>query len=320
MNGRSKALIGGVAWIAFALAARTAPTGPAWTHVLLTFAALVIVPLALDLVQERRDVGRTARAMRWASHAQLPAAALLALACGMRPGLWAMLATVPWALVTALLASVGFGRMLRDAWSRPIDRLSTDVGLIYVLIGGVWAMADRGGLQPLRLDPEIVALTAAHFHFAGLLLPIFAGLTLRQMPDSRLAARATVGVVLGVPAVAIGITTTQLGWMPAIEAAAGCGLALSAMAIGVLHVRCALDVAEAPRSSRLLLGVAGVALFFGMVLAASYAVRGFAAPLPWLDLPLMRAIHGTLNALGFALCGAIGWRGIAAGNPKTKSS
>lgn len=313
MTSRTRALIGAIAWIAFAVAARTAPTGAGWTQVLLAFAALVILPLTLDLVQERRDAGRTARAMRWALALQLPAAACLALACGMKPGLWALLASIPWAVVMMLLAAVGFGRMLRDAWSRPIDRLSSDVGLIYGVIGGVWLMADRGGVRPLGLSAEIVGLTAAHFHFAGLVLPILAGLVMRRMPESRLGARAAVGVALGVPAVAIGITATQLGWTPAIEAAAGCGLALSAMAVGILHVRCALDATDAPMGGRVLLGIAGGALFLAMVLSAAYAARSFATPLPWLGLPQMRALHGTLNAVGFALCGVLGWRMVGKG-------
>lgn len=312
MNNRTKALIGAVAWLAFAVAARTSPSGVAWTHVLLVFAALVLVPLTLDLVAERRDTGRIGRSLTWAGRAQLPAAALLAIACGLRPGLWALLAAIPWAAVTALMAAAGIGRLLRDAWARPLDRLSVDVGLGYMVIGGMWLLLDRAGLHPLGFDPAIVALTAVHFHFAGYLLPVFAGLVFRQVPESRFAARGVVGVVLGVPAVAAGITATQLGWTPAVETAAGCGLALAGMSIGVLHVRCAIDAEEAPLVVRGLIGISGVSLFFAMILAATYAIRNYAAPLPWLGLPQMRAIHGTLLALGFALCGALGWRGYAA--------
>jgi hypothetical protein len=53
--------------------------------------------------------------------------------------------------------------------------------------------------------------------------------------------------------------------------------------------------------------VAGLSLLFGMGLALLYAARGQMLPLPWLDIPWMRALHGTANALGFALCGALGW-------------
>lgn len=320
MNTRTNALIGGIAWLAFVIAAHVALSGAGWTYVLLAFSALVLVPLALDLAAERRDTGRLARTFTWVRRVQLPAAALLALACGMRPGLWALLAALPWAAVTALLASIGVERIFRDAWARPLDRLSTDVGLGYLVIGGLWLLVDRAGLRPLHFQPEIVALTATHFHFAGFLLPIFAGQVFRRMPDSRFAGRGVVGVILGVPAVAAGITATQLGWLPAFEAAAGCGLALAGLTVAILHVRVALDATEGGAVGRLLVGVCGVALFFAMLLAAAYAIRNFAAPLPWLGLPQMRATHGTLLAFGFGLCGVLGWRSLDAAEKRSRKA
>lgn len=317
MKTGTRILIGVVAWVAFAIAAHGTPMRPQWTLVALVFAALVLVPLALDLAAERRDTGRIGRSMSWVRHAQLPAALLLATGCLVPPGIGAFLLTTPWAVVTALLASVGLERMLRDGWSRAIDRLGADIGLAFLVIGGIWALADRGGVRPLGFDPDVVALTAVHFHFAGFLLPLFAGQIAREMPASRLATRAIVGVVLGVPAVAVGITTTQLGWNPAIEAAAGCFLALAGMAVAILQVRWALD-AKAGSGARVLVGISGVSLFFAMLLAAAYAVRPYGSPLPWLGLPQMRAVHGTINAFGFALCGLLGWRMFAANAPRDR--
>jgi hypothetical protein len=136
-----------------------------------------------------------------------------------------------------------------------------------------------------------------------------------------------VGVVLGVPGVAVGITFTQLGWGTAIEMAAGTGLALAALFVAVLHVRLALDGGEPPEQgtgdrdpvresvfqpvpgpAKVLLGIAGVSLFFGMAFAATYALRFSALPLPRFDLATMRLLHGTVNAIGFSLCGVVGWR------------
>lgn len=308
MKTGARTTIGAVAWLAFFASSHSAPSGPRWTLVLLTLAALVLVPLALDLVAERRDTGRIGRTMDWARNAQLPAATLLAIACGLRPGVWALLAAIPWAAFTVLLLSVGASRMLRDGWSRPLDRLGADIGMIYTAAGGIWLLADRAGLRLLGFEPDVVALTAVHFHHAGLLLPIAAGMVSRQFPDSRFAARAVVGVILGVPALAVGMTTTHFGWTPAVEAAAGCGLALGGLAVAILHVRWAVDTATAPVIPRVLVGVAGVALFLAMLLGAAYAIRPFAAPLPWLDPSRMRAIHGTLSALGFGVCAMLGWR------------
>ena len=43
-----------------------------------------------------------------------------------------------------------------------------------------------------------------------------------------------------------------------------------------------------------------------MILAATYAVGEFTERY-WLLIPRMAGIHGTANALGFTLCGLLGW-------------
>jgi hypothetical protein len=42
-----------------------------------------------------------------------------------------------------------------------------------------------------------------------------------------------------------------------------------------------------------------------MVLAGLYGSR-FVAPVSWLNIPMMRALHGTLNAVGYGLLGVLG--------------
>jgi hypothetical protein len=83
------------------------------------------------------------------------------------------------------------------------------------------------------------------------------------------------------------------------------------MGVAVLQLRLAAQD-RWPMKVRTLWTVAGFSLLFGMSLALLYSARSYAMPLPWLDLPWMRALHGTANALGFALCGAVGWRLAAA--------
>jgi len=307
MSAVLRASIGGLFWAAFVFVQVISLQGEAWSHALLLFAALVLVPLGLELFEDAEGPESSKRFLKIAGNVQLPAGLFLGLACLLSPGPLAGLATLPWLGFTVLLAVVGFSRMKSGGLARELHLLCADVALMFLAIGGLWTLADRGGVAPLGFAPGIVALTAVHFHYAGLLLPLFAGLAQREMWMSRMASRAAVGVVLGVPAVAFGITATQLGWSPTIEAGAGCGLALAGMAVAVLHVRLALD-ARWSIPARLLLGVAGASLFFGMMLAALYAARAFSAPVSWLDLPQMRAVHGTVNALGFGLCGVLGWR------------
>jgi hypothetical protein len=309
MTSNLKALIGAIACLGFVVLRVPTLQHEAWTHALILFAALVLLPLALDLFTERNDAPQVARWFGWLRVAQMPAAAMLAISCWLSSGVLAAALALPWLICTALAAGIGVTRALRHGWARPLGRLCADVALVYLLVGGLWLLADRIGLAPMQFAPAIVALTAAHFHYAGVLLPLFAGRLERRYPDSRGVARLAVGVVLGVPLVALGITGTQLGLGPALEAAAGAGLALAALGVAILHVRIAIDSGESTLA-RMLLGVAGVSLFFAMVFAALYAVRVFVAPFPWLGIPQMRMLHGTLNALGFGLCGVLGWRRV----------
>ncbi|MBL9202621.1 MAG: YndJ family transporter [Opitutaceae bacterium] len=271
---------------------------------LLAFAALVIVPLAIDLFSGDGEGGLPGKIMEWVRLLMLVPAGGLAGALLLPPGLVAALAAVPWFLFTAALAWVAVLRLRRDGWRRPFDGMCADSAMIYAAIGGAWVVADRAGWRPLNFAPEIVTLTAVHFHYAGIVLPLIAGRVQRELFFVRFASVVAVGVVLGVPAVALGITATQLGWGLALEKAAGGWLALSGMAVGVLHVRLAIDGRRVAMPTRALLMIAGVSLFLGMVLAGTYALRATA----WLDIPRMRAIHGSLNAFGFAACGLIAWR------------
>ncbi len=312
MNANHRAIVGGVVWVAF-----LALTGPHllhenWAHALLLLAALVLFPLALELTDDPKDPPAAARLIMAARLLQLPAAFLLAGSFLRPAGDGATLAATPWVILCGVVATAGWQRMRKGGYRRPFERICGDVAFLFLGIGGAWTFADRAAYQPLHFAPAIVTLTAVHFHFAGLLLPLFAGLVVRALPDSRLASRGAVGTILGVPAVAMGITATQLGWGPAFETAAGCGLALAGLVIAVLHVRLAATPGRTP-ATRALLGLAGASLFFGMGLAVLYAMRSAWFPVPWLDLAWMRALHGTANALGFGLCGVLAWGRVAAG-------
>lgn len=307
MSAVVRAAIGGAAWLAWVFGRVPGPGDGAWAHALLLLAALVLVPLALELFLEKDEAGGAPRLLAWVRLAQVPAALALAAALTLPPGGMAALAATPWVILTGLMAAAGMVRLRRDGLKRSLDGLCADAALGFTAIGGAWVLADRLGFAPLGFDPAIVTLTGVHFHYAGLLLPLFAGLVQREFWFWRFAARAAVGVVLGVPAVALGITATQLRWGTSLEAAAGCGLALAGMAVAVLHVRIALETRR-PLATRVLLAIAGASHFFGMVLAALYALRGSFTLFPWLGLPQMRMLHGSVNALGFGLCGVLAWR------------
>jgi hypothetical protein len=250
------------------------------------------------------DDGPIAGWLLWlAAQLQFPTALFLVLSFACDEGLFAAILALPWLVTTALSASAGLVRIWRrgrGAW----EELCVDAGLVYLVVGGGWAVLSRAGMRPLNFETVIVLLTAIHFHYAGILLPVLTGLAGRARPGVT-ARAASLGVVLGVPLVATGITATQLGLGSLLECTAAWVTAGAGLLTATLHLRLAM----APKWSwpvRVCWTIAGLSLATSMILAALYGFRAF-APLDWLDIPWMRALHGTANALGFGLCGVVGW-------------
>jgi hypothetical protein len=203
------------------------------------------------------------------------------------------------------LAAIGVFRVVRRGLGS-LPLLCRDAGLIYAAVGAAWLLADRLGLRPLGFDPAIVLLTAVHFHYAGWLLPIITGLALGNSKPSWFHPVVGWTVIAAVPGVAIGITVSQLGFGPGVETTAALLMALGGTGVAAIHVRLALE-GRWPVGLRCLWMAAASSLLAGMLLAALYGARNFFHPWPWLDLPWMRALHGSVNALGFGFCGLLGW-------------
>lgn len=301
-----KVRIGVVVWCGFTYFSVPRLHDEAWAYSLLLLAALVLVPMAWCLSRDDEDGPRAVAVHRAALVLQLPAAVLLIGAVMLPVGPVAVLCTVPWVAALALMTGVGLARVMRRRMIPPAD-LVRDAGLIYPVIGGVWLLADRAGMQPLGFSHSIVVLTAVHFHYAGMILPIAAGLALSHRPASPLGVPTVLGVILGVPLVAVGITATQMGWGRGLELLATLILVLAGWGVANLHWQLVLRDVSAPRLTRALWGVAAMSLAVGMLLAALYALRSLGLPWAWLDIPWMRALHGSFNALGFSLAVLLAW-------------
>jgi cytochrome b561 len=208
---------------------------------------------------------------------------------------------VPWFAFTVRL---GLETLLALHKTRRFDLASVAVavGCLQLSIGAAWLLADRFAWQPLGFDPVIVRLTAAHFHFAGFLLPVVAGWTVQEIPGRWL--RWAVGIILvGVLLVATGITCTRMGLPVAIESV----LAL-VFSIGVLVL--AIGICRLGWQQRNgFLHLSGISLAVGMLFASAYALSFLLRfSLPILQLPFMWAIHGSIQVFGFALLGLVGWQ------------
>jgi hypothetical protein len=263
----------------------------------LLLSPLALLPLAVALIAPDSPV----RLWRVAGWVQLPAAALLIVAFALPAGETAAALAAPWLVLTGLLTVCGLAR-LRDLKQRTAVESAISAGLVYVAVGGVWTIVSRLGRGFLGFEEPIVLLTGAHFHYAGLLLPILTGLAARER-HARTADVACIAVIVAVPLVAVGITLAAHGirW-PDLCAT----LLMSVVGVLVAFLQLSLAVRAGSALPRVLFAVSGVSLIVGMSLAAVYAIGNY-TQLGWLSIPQMIHYHAPVNVFGFALPGLLAW-------------
>ena len=293
------ALVGGGVWFADLLTVRPNPFDTPWAWAILTFAPLVLVPLALILLD--RPWIAEVPIPRSLVVAQFPAALAFLASHHLGTGLRAAALATPWLVWTICLALVGMRRLFLRMPPVP-TAACLDIAMCYLTVGGLWAFLSRIGFGPLGFQPVIVLLTGTHFHYAGFVLPIVCGMAARQRYD-RLAQIACGMVIGAVPLTAVGITATQLGIPPFFEAFAALVMTAGGVLTAVLLVRASRGASPL---SQALAALSSSALLFAMLFAGMYAVR-FLGFNPWLDIPWMRVLHGTTNAFGFALPALLAW-------------
>jgi hypothetical protein len=258
-------------------------------------APLFLVPFGLRLLAATPG----AEPPRFAARAALPAALLLTLSFMATPGPLAAVLSLPWLVVTGIVALMAGLRLLRDpARFHPGVRHATDAAVTFLAVGAVFATTDRLGARPLDFPSEVILLTAVHFHFAGFVLPLAGALAYGRRPTRWLEIALGL-LVVGIPITALGfIGVPFASWVGAmLTAAGGLGIGLATLAV-------ARDLR--PRRARILAVIAGASLLVSMPMAAIYA-SGVLFGATWLDLPTMARIHGGLNALGFALPVILAW-------------
>lgn len=290
------AVLGTVAWLALVVAGELDAIERA-----LALAPLVLVPLALRAAvtgafQESAD--RFVTTAIWLQ----PVGALpfaVSLVVPSPAPLAAALAT-PWLAVTGLLGLAALARTRRRG-SLTLPETAIDAAFAYVSVGAVALLLAHLDLT-FWFDRVIIRLTAVHFHYAGFVLPVTAGLTGRHLGGRSRGLRAVVGVILAGPAlIAVGIA-----FSPLVEFVSVSVFTVAVAAFGVTVVRRVAPTC--PRPQGVLLGVSAVALPASMALALGYGVSTFTGRSLGLTVSTMVALHGSLNAFGFGLCAMVGWR------------
>lgn len=294
----ASALIGGGIWLVLVGSALFDRL-----EMLFLLAPLVIVPLLLGLVGS----GVRSRWYRYAVLGQPVGAALVVVSFTLDHGLLAGLMIVPWIAVTVAAALWGLERLLPRGLEG-LSALTIDAGLLYIVVGSGWLLCSRLGLQPMGFGDSIVFFTAVHFHYAGFALPILAGVTGRVVEATggvvgrRVYAGAAATIIIGPGLIAAGITLSPLVEIVAVTALAGGVIAFALVTLLVVVPR------REKRIQQVALAISSVAVAVSMLFAFGYGLSQFVGrTLAGLRIDTMVAVHGHLNAIGFALLGALGW-------------
>lgn len=260
------------------------------THVLLMLGTVVVAPLALGVLGVvDRPVIRIAPL----------AGVLAAIGLALPQGAGAASLALPWALLavgTAVAAVPSVFRAVRPTVTPTHTgrALAPLAALGFWVVGTCWLLLDRLALDPVGVGPDLVLLTAVHFHFAGLAATTI--VTASPGPDRRgiggmLGTAALVGTMIAPVLVAVGFVA-----VPALQVAGAVIFTIALLAWSI----------QAPRvgvgATRAAWFLARASVWVSMPLAVWWAT-GFVTGLPAPSIPVMAATHGVANALGFALPG-----------------
>ena len=297
------AIVGGAVWATLAAATILGIVHFGTIEVLFLLGPLVVVPLGLELSTRLGHGEENQLAVRAAPWMQLPAALCVVASFFFPHGAVAAILAVPWFCFGCFLGIWGLMSFVRGGF-KSLKAVCVTMSFCYLPIGCAWLVASRYGLNPMGFQEPIVLLTAVHFHFAGFAVPLLtraaaAALGKTAVQTQRLFRAVAAGVLAGPGLLAAGFV---IG--PRLKLAAA--LLLVASEIGLAFFFLAALKAMRPRLAQVLVALSAASVLFAMVFAGVWAIGEF--PLqPFVHLAQMAKFHGTANALGFTVCGLLGW-------------
>lgn len=293
--------IGAAAWICLAIEAASAPARLGLIEILFLLGPTVVVPIATTLVPAVSG-SKLAEGLRSLQITlTLPAAGLAGVSFFFPAGARAGVLASAWLVVCVLVGGEGLQSLVSCARGS-FAQFCFAAGQMYLVIGGSSLVISRLGMHPLGFEEPIVLLTAVHFHFAGFASCVLAGLTYERLRDARWAKilrAALLGVVAGPAFLCLAFLVG-----PKLKIVAALLIVAGQTGLAAAMLRVAFTSAQG--LGRWMLSISAGCVGVGMALAATWAAGEY--PLhPFVNLSQMTRFHGVLNALGFSLCGLIGW-------------
>lgn len=265
--------------------------------VLVAIGMVVVVPIGLRLMNDP-DKRLETIGQVW------PAAGLAAAFSMLLPnGTFAAGLAGLYTAVTLWLVGLAVARLLRRRSLAPVE-IAVLTAMLAPAVAATSLVAERGGWDLLGFGPTTLALTAAHFHYAGFAAALIAALAA--------STSGNVAADLGALTVPAGIVVVLAGYFinDSVELL-GTGVLAAGMTLIAWIVWRDVRPRSAAATTRTLFGVSSGVVIVSMVLALSWAAGHVWDAVPHLSLNAMAATHGVLNAVGFAGCGLFAWRRFA---------
>ncbi len=301
-------LIGLAAWAALvALHAPRLSDEATLAELLVTFVALVLVPLVLPLtVSKDMSPGTSSNLGSALPVLHLLGALGVAIGAALPTGGAASLVLAGlWLAFTGMAALHGLSRLLARRDLR-VAELAIDLALLWLPGAAVWLLVYRGELVLGGFGGLAALLTAAHFHAAG-----FGTLAMTGLLGRALAARgsplacAVYRVVAPALMLAFPLLAAGIGAAVRPLELAGAGIyAIALPLLAVLQIHAALRM-RGPPVWRAALVLSAIGVVIATSFAARFAVQGFyGAAVP---ISTMLRYHAAVNALGFLGLGLLAW-------------
>jgi YndJ-like protein len=311
---KRSAVFGGVVWAGLAVVSRVGLARLTAIELLFLLAPLVVVPLGLELcdrIVAEREFGLPGRIAR---RLQLAGALCVAISFWFAAGRLAALFVLPWFCLGIMTALIALQLILRGGY-KTLKSACMIVSFLYLPVGCAWLVASRLGMTPMSFQEPIVLLTAVHFHFAGFAAPLLAlaagsAVKLESPAARRIFSAVAAGVLAGPGLLAAGFV---IG--PRMKLAMALVVAGSEAILALYFLAASRNLR--PRLAQTFIAISAVSVLFAMALAAVWAIGEF--PLqPFVHLNEMARLHGTANAIGFTLCGLLGWTLASGGAAASK--
>jgi len=304
-------LLGASFWFALALASFFSHIHIGIIEALFLLGPWIVVPLGADLIRGTTASSAINHVRDWIF---FTAALLTTVSFFVGNRVAAAWLASAWLLICAAFAGDGLRRLVTSG-TKSFAQFCFAIGEGYLLVAGIWLVASRAGISLFGFHEPIVLLTAVHFHFAG-----FASAVLAALVDKAFVGRSGQRILRwALTTVALGPGILGLVFFAGPKAKLVGALVFALGLLGLAGAMIRVGLAAKNGLGRWLLFVSGGSVAVGMILVAVWAVGEY--PLQaFVNIRQMAQFHGVLNALGFVVCGLLGWRVVGLGVSGEQSS